>query len=1136
MPNDINGYALSIEANFNAGKALGQFKALNDAADKLIKATESISSAFSEVRIDNTSLREQNDVVERGGKLQAEFISDVERRVQLTRDRIETLNEFISTKHNLMDLNKEFGDDYRKINAELKKNQELYGKDKELMEDLISVSDEFVESFESRSAQLSENATKWDEWREGASRSTRDVHEASSGLFGIMDKIAPRTTKIIKSGMDILSAFDVIPKGLESLFLGTGEGHKKAQDKIASFTKEAKKGGLDFESTMESLGDTSNIEEASESGGILQDVFSMMGGGLGDVAGSAGEAGASLEVVGAAAGGAGGAMMAAAPYIAAATMAMEAGQVVAGTFAGSLDAMGMSASKSGEAISKSLKDSYGIPLLFMLHAAVNMVVTALQDFIDAQEAVRTVTYRNIGSIDETTDMMQNLRSELSLTVEESSAVVTAFAEVGMGLVATRGEMESMAKTTAMFSKATGVSEKTVAEYQMQMKAAGRTTDQTETSLSMFSVAMKRLGLSSAEADRIIGELVKKGPMLRAMFDDAAVENYSSSLFGLTEEFKKLGGSLEQASELMTAVEEPFGKVAIMSGVAGSGITDLTKRTEMMAEGIIAGTSGWLDMDPVSKQITAKIYGVSAATIDLLHKMREQGKSFSEITSKYKEMADEAKRNKEIQKSFEESVSTLKQEMMRLFEPILAVVVKGIKPLAEAVSKAVAVVKPFINVISFVIDLMDSLGITSAIAYGGLLMVAAAFGVVAVAMAPVLIMMAPIVIFLAGIGAALYAIYKIAKIAFAPLIFVGKLVWSILKAIWGAITDVAGAIKSGIVGAFNDVFGVIGEVLEPLKAAWDELMKVFGDGGDGMSSTWKDVLKAIKDVTVWVFKKLLLPLKPAIWVVVKAIQALTWVVEKIVGVAKAVKKALFGSSLFHIKEGIDVVKGPINVFVGLLERVWDIIKKISDIATNPFKAIVNGVKSAASNLPIIGGLFEDTGEEAVKTKEAMKGSGFLGIDTGTKEAAEHLYKMRGPFESLRSYIRMQFPILDTLKNKLNPDVKEIDRSFFDTPIGAAIATFSGIDAGPEMGVTASEARGVARPVRRELETEMGRESQESKSLDKLANKIGALEDVVSKIIDMLASSDDPKKILTILEEYMPKIAERPAELGPDVARW
>jgi hypothetical protein len=66
--------------------------------------------------------------------------------------------------------------------------------------------------------------------------------------------------------------------------------------------------------------------------------------------------------------------------------------------------------------------------------------------------------------------------------------------------------------------------------------------------------------------------------------------------------------------------------------------------------------------------------------------------------------------------------------------------------------------------------------------------------------------------------------------------------------------------------------------------------------------------------------------------------------------------------------------------------------------------------------------------------------------------------------------------------------------------------------------------------------MGRETKEAKQTADVNVNMRKLLKLVESIADILGRSDDPAEIINILREYLPKMSEKPSDLGPAVGRW
>jgi TP901 family phage tail tape measure protein len=243
----------------------------------------------------------------------------------------------------------------------------------------------------------------------------------------------------------------------------------------------------------------------------------------------------------------------------------------------------------------------------------------------------------------------------------------------------------------------------------------------------------------------------------------------------------------------------------------------------------------------------------------------------------------------------------------------------------------------------------------------------------------------------------------------------------------------------LIGAFTAVKIALEPVIVALKQLWGEisaafhpLTKLFGDSGEsGMAFKWVmlAIANTVTDVLVPILQTLIVPLRFIIAFISATVNALgvlfavltgdfeaMWgayarlksslmgliapfveLGETIIGIAKRVWNALFGSSLFHIKEGIEAVMpyleallAPFKLILGAADTVkvalggmWDSVKegagaafdKVKEFAGAPFKAV---------------------GDAAGWLYDKLFGSGFLHINEGVLSAMSSLGNLTGSF--------------------------------------------------------------------------------------------------------------------------------------------
>jgi len=1107
MPGDINTYSLGIEFNLNATQAINTLQTLED---KAVSIEKSLSKAF-QINVDSTSVQEAEKATETATAAREIWGEVVRTDIATIEDMNRLLDEQVMSQGDLKKMMDQNSNVIQGLIARRQKLIKLYGEEDPEIEKL--------------SKGLQGLQDKYKDTKERTEQAKKETE-----LFtGVLSKAIGISGKTIGNIAKLADGLGLVPDSLREAmpaFFDFG-------DSVKDFTASAG-GGVDHLGNRSEKGNEAVSAMDKMGGAIPTDIAETIGGesaaqGLTAAADAGHAAAAGTQAAGTGAASAGAGAAAAAGPIALLAVAMEVADATAQAVASALGELGANASSSGQAMMDAVQSGniFGAMLAF--------IKAGILDFIAAQEEFRTVTYRQIGSVDDAIDASAHLRKELNLTAEEANEVTKAMIETGASLVMTGNEFTEASETVSKFTVATGISADVSSDLMRIMKAQTGSTAAGTRTLGRFTAAMKAMGMSAREAQEILADIVAMAPELNALFDDKAVEDYGDAMLLLTAKFKEFGGGAEQAREFMKAVADDESDLAIMTGIAYAEFDNMEERVNTAIERLPDLVAGWEGTSAGLRQMLAGMPGLSAATTDMIVKMQAEGATLDTLREKFGGVMDEMKAQEELNKSFEESISTIKQEFMRMVEPILAVISKGMKPLGEIVSKITSFIKPIVEWISKAIEVLDDLGIFSALAEGSLTILKG----VLVALVPVITMaVAPIVALvgaITAIGAAIKYVKALLKIVFAPIIVPAKIVLSLLKGIVGVLWDIGKALFGGVVEAFEEMWGIVGDVLEPLKKAWDELMAVF-DTGDETSSSWKGFLDIVKTVGKYVTHALFVPLRIAFNLIRSTIEVLTDAINYVIGPIKKVKKALFGSSFLHIKEGIAVVTKPLNWIWGIFKKIWNIVKKVADIAAKPFKAIVAGAKGAAKGALSLAEKIPVVGKAAGWIKKKLFGSGLFGIDHGVIDALKYMKMFGSGFGGIGKAIIGTFPMIGGFFDRIINPMSDIDKMM-------AIRGKRAVD--PKEVMTATEkitymftgkvpdrAKGVADTINKE----MGRESQAEKELREMKEKLDKLIGPLNGIMELLSDSEGSKAIKKLLEQYLPKMAERPSELGPAISTW
>jgi hypothetical protein len=1012
MPGDINSYALGIEFNLTATKALDTLQTIGDQVMKIQKAFESPINVSVQ---QSTELKANVAITENAAEINDKLILGYENQARSLQDYTDILQQTTKTQDEYDRVMIKHGDTIKDAAKEHEKLEKLLGYEDETV---IKLGDDIKKVKEIDRAfklEIKENAKAWSEWEASAKNALKSADTGSKTFTTIVQKLTGIKIKIDST-------------------------QKAMSGAVSQFAKMGKASGQTAPPLIKS-GQT------------------------------AAQLASNLKSVGVSTGGMAGAMGKANPYLIAAQLALGGVKKLAGAAGSALAAMGMDASASGKAIITL------VTTLNPLKAALSFIVGAIKEFVEMEEALRTVTFRSMGTIDQTTSAVTNLRGELNLTNKEATETIAAMAESGITMIASRKEIEKLSKSVAKFSVATNVSQKTVANFVKVMTATGKSTKQVHAILGRFTIAMEEAGLSTKEMTGILEEIIALTPELQALFSPDAPEQFGNAIVALTSDFKAFGGSQKEAISLMKKIMDPGGKVAIMTGILGSGITDVGERAKALAMRIEALGTNWNEMTPYIKNVMAKIYGLTGAEAGLMMQSIKTAGSIEKWTENLRKKNEEAAAAKALDDKWKESVSTLAQELKRLAEDIIPELVKIIKQYKPAIVKAMKGLRPLIaSIIEFSGKMVKTF----------------------VSLMPTLTTVLKII---GVVGATAVGFFEGMWLAVEPLVtaiaLIGSLLWNKLLL---PLAKMLGLVKKGqsSFGGLISVFRLLGKVAGVLTA-----------------------------VLVNPFLTLL--------------HIVRWVANLINGV-------LFGSSFLHIKEGIAVIMKPLTWLRDAFVWVWEKVTQLSGTVGNFFgKVIGKGVKIASIAIKTLTAPLRAVGAAVSWVKKKLFGSSMFHFKEGASALQPAFAGLGRSFSVLGDAAELQKTKLAGMNDQVLGQVKgwatmtaEMKRVVADTH-GLSVRDMESLQKAA-VDRTAAHAgalvgdRGVVRPVRREIEQEMGRETKEAKQTADVNVNMRKLLKLVESIADILGRSDDPAEIINILREYLPKMSEKPSDLGPAVGRW
>lgn len=338
-----------------------------------------------------------------------------------------------------------------------------------------------------------------------------------------------------------------------------------------------------------------------------------------------------------------------------------------------------------KSISKFLGAATGLAALLVVFRI------GFKDLAEIQEEFKDATFRSIGGVDDLADSVVSLKLQYGFTSEEATRAVKAIGNVALEA---RSNINSFSKATisvAKFTRATGISESTTAEYVKQLERTGISLNQIDEYLGSVSSSMQMAGLSTEDATSLVQEFGKLGPLVAKAGDPTAMNRFQSATIKAAAAAKRLGINVSEVVSLMDGLTRNTMSYLVATGGA-------TGSVEEMMAGIIENigftTEEWQDMDLLQRQILAGIKNMSQEQILAMTELRAEfeatGQTGREALLKFLEdHRAEQEKAAEMERQFQEANDNLNRSFMRLgqqFEGLIQIVTTLLEPLSVVIQK------------------------------------------------------------------------------------------------------------------------------------------------------------------------------------------------------------------------------------------------------------------------------------------------------------------------------------------------------------------------------------------------------------------------------------------------------------------
>ena len=332
-----------------------------------------------------------------------------------------------------------------------------------------------------------------------------------------------------------------------------------------------------------------------------------------------------------------------------------------------------------------------------------LAVIGFKNILAAQEAFRTATFRNVGTIDEMTEMATELQGELGTTAKEAIKAAKALAEVGF----TGEAFKDLVKTNFMFTKATGVSAETTALFQRRMAAVTGSAQSADPALARIASRMRTVGLNAKEAEALLQSLASRLMTLEAFYGEKGAANFAETLTEVAAAAKAAGVDVNDVQQVFMkfATSPEAAQQALV--FAGVGLDEFTKKMKgskeeqieafnMIAAGLAAveatGASSGLVLEKMAQDL-----GLNAGQL----------RSFAKTAEKMGIVTAESLMP--LPEAAKESRETVAEQFEIMGGKIMSFVQVALLPLAEGITFVLVKITEFIKWIDNGLTSMGAFG-------------------------------------------------------------------------------------------------------------------------------------------------------------------------------------------------------------------------------------------------------------------------------------------------------------------------------------------------------------------------------------------------------------------------------------------
>lgn len=210
----------------------------------------------------------------------------------------------------------------------------------------------------------------------------------------------------------------------------------------------------------------------------------------------------------------------------------------------------------------------------------------------------------------------------------------------------------------------------------------------------------------------------------------------------------------------------------------------------------------------------------------------------------------------------------------------------------------------------------------------------------------------------------------------------KTLWKIVQIVWKGIET---AIKAVVEWFSNTAWPLIRKVIDFIKAYYETLWKI-------VTTVWDGIKAAIGAVVSWFSDNVVPRIKVAVAIVQETWKVLSKIVSNVWdGIKSAIRTVsnwITETAFPPVKRAIGILQSAFSTFRSIVVGVWDGIRDAVYRAWLFIDEKVNAIKSATSNIPVVGGIFGRSIPTAGDVLPTVRSSGIfpLGVDKASSSSA------------------------------------------------------------------------------------------------------------------------------------------------------